>query len=68
VSVPVLAAMTSLRTLRLMNTKVSDTTIQAITPLKSLRSLTTEGTGVSESALAPLRRRGVTIHGGGDAP
>jgi hypothetical protein len=65
-SASVLAAMISLRTLRLMNAKVSDATIQAITPLKSLRSLTTDGTGVSEGALAPLRRRGVTIYGGGD--
>jgi len=65
-SAPVLAAMTLLRVLRLMNTKVSDATIQAITPLKSLRSLTTDRTGVSEGVLAPLRRQGVTIYGGGD--
>src|SRR5450631_599056 len=39
-SAPTLAAMNSLRVLRLMNTKVSDVTIRALAPLKSLHALT----------------------------
>jgi hypothetical protein len=66
-SAPVLAAMTSLRTLRLTNTKVSDTTIWAITPLKTLRAVTAAGTGASEKSLEPLRRRGVVVYGDSNA-
>jgi hypothetical protein len=65
-SAPVLAAMPSLRLLRLNNTKVTDATIQALAPLKTLRSLTVVGTGITEQALAQVRARGVAVYGGGD--
>jgi Planctomycete cytochrome C len=66
-SAPVLAAMTSLRSLRLMNTKITNKTIEALAPLKALKSLTVTGTGAKGEALATLRGRGVAVHGDGDA-
>jgi hypothetical protein len=66
-SAPLLAAMPSLRMLRLTNTKVTDATIQALAQAKALRSLTVAGTAASDKGLAPLRARGVIVYGGGDA-
>jgi len=66
-SAQTLAHMIALKTLRLSNTKTGDATVLALASLKSLRSLTVMGTGATRAALAPLLRRGVTIHGDGDA-
>ena len=66
-SAATLARMTALRTLRLSGTKTGDKTVAALTPLKSLKSLTVAGTGATKAALAPLSKRGVEIHGDGNA-
>jgi hypothetical protein len=65
-SAAALAAMRSLRVLRLANTGTGDATIQALAPLKALRSLTVVGTHVTGKALTGLRARGVAVYGGGD--
>ena len=66
-SAATLAQMTALRTLRLSGTKTGDKTVAALAPLKSLKSLTVAGTGATKAALAPLSKRGVEIHGDGNA-
>ncbi|HEX4272263.1 MAG TPA: c-type cytochrome domain-containing protein [Rhizomicrobium sp.] len=66
-SAPALAAMTSLKVLRLANIRITDATIGALAPLKTLRSLTVTGSGATANALAPLRQKGVAIYGGGNA-
>jgi len=66
-SAQALAQMTALQTLRLTNTKTGDATISALAALKSLKFLTVTGTHATGPALAPLSKRGVTIHGDGDA-
>lgn len=63
---PEIAAMRSLRVLRLMDTAVTDVTIRAVQGLPALRSLTIAGTTVTNAAVIPLRQRGVAVHGGGD--
>jgi uncharacterized protein YjbI with pentapeptide repeats len=67
VAAPALAGMTSLRSLRLMNTKITNKTIEALAPLKALKSLTVTGTGARDDALAALKARGVVVHGDDDA-
>lgn len=59
-SAPLLAAMPSLRSLRLMDTGTSDAAIQGLGGLKSLKVLAVEKAGAA--ALAPLRRRGVRVY------
>ena len=66
-SAPAIAAMTSLRALRLTNTKVSDRTMEALGAMKTLRSVAAGGTGATGTALAALRKKGVTVYGGDDA-
>jgi hypothetical protein len=66
-SAQAIAQMTALKTLRLTNTKTGDATVSALASLKSLRSLTVTGTGATKAALAPMSRRGVAIHGDGNA-
>jgi hypothetical protein len=65
-SAPTLAAMTSLRTLRLTNTKITGKTVQMLVGLKALKSLGVVGTSVRESVLTPLRQRGIAIYGDSD--
>ena len=60
------SGMTTLKSLRLTNTKDGDGIVAPLAPLKSLKSLTVTGTDVSQAALAPLRNRGVAIYGDGD--
>jgi len=59
-SAPALAAMPSLRTLRLMDTRTTDVTIQALAASKALEVLAVTKAG--EAALAPLRQRGVRLY------
>jgi hypothetical protein len=59
-SAPALAAMPSLRTLRLMDTRTTDVTIQALAASKALKVLAVTKAG--EAALAPLRQRGVRLY------
>ena len=63
-SAPALAAMPSLRTLRLMDTKTTDTVIRALAPSKSLKVLAVTKAGAD--TLAPLRQRGVRIYEAAD--
>jgi hypothetical protein len=65
-SVPVLAAMPKLATLRLSGSKIGD--IQALEGAKSLRSLSVVDTKITAKALAPFKARGVAVYGGGDGP
>lgn len=58
----ILAGMTRLRALRLMNTKVTDAAAQTLSAAQALKSLTVVGTAVTEPALQPLRQRGVTVY------
>jgi len=62
----VFAAMTSLRTLRLMNTPITDTTVDALRELKKVHSLTVVGAAVTQQSLIPLRSRGVHVYDGHD--
>ena len=62
-SAPFLTQMTALKSLRMANTKIGDTTISALLSLKSLKSLTVTGTGATKAALAPFAKKGVEIHG-----
>jgi len=62
-SAPVLAAMTSLRLLRLTDTKVTDKAVEALARLKALKSLAVAETSLSDTALAPLRQRGIAVYG-----
>lgn len=61
---PALAAMPSLRTLRLMDTKTTDAVVQALAASKTLKVLAV--TKASPAALAPLRARGVRIYEAAD--
>lgn len=63
-SAPMLATMTSMRLLRLANTKITDKTMGALAGHKALKSLSVVDTGVSDAALEPLKARGVAVYGG----
>jgi len=66
-SAETLARMTALTSLRLADTRTSGAILSGLAPLKSLKSLTVTGTAISKDALAPLAKRGVQIHGEGNA-
>ena len=66
-SARLLAAMPSLRSVRLTNSKAGDDVIAALASLKSLKSLTVTGSKISQQALSQLRSHGVVIYGDGDA-
>lgn len=61
---PLLAAMPSLRSVRILDTRTTDKTVQALASLKALKVLAV--TKASAQVLAPLRRRGVRIYEAAD--
>lgn len=65
-SAPVLASMTALENLRLVNSKITDAGIAALAGLKHLRALSVSGTAATTDSLATLRQRGVIIHADAD--
>ncbi len=67
-SAPALGRMTTLESLRLADTGITDTTLAALASLKNLRALTVTGASVTPEGLLPLRRKGVVLHGAPDAP
>jgi mono/diheme cytochrome c family protein len=65
-SAAALAAMPSLRRLRLTDTRATDASIQALAASKTLKVLAVTKAG--PDVLAPLRRRGVRIYEASDGP
>jgi hypothetical protein len=66
-SASVVGAMSHLRVLRLMNTRVTDKMMQALMSLHALQSLTVMGAPVTQKSLQPLRDEGVRIYDGNEA-